>query len=383
MDRKAFFILVTSMFISMLGFGIVVPLLPIYAKELGATGLELGAIFAAFGIVHTIFLPIVGRFSDRIGRKIFLCVGLLSLTFSSLAFIWAKNAFQLILVRCLQGFATTMHLPIAQSYLGDITPKGEEGRWMGHFNAILFSGIGVGPLFGGILADFFGISTTFIVMAILTLVGLLATIIWLPDISRKTVAKSESTSFASLRKSAIMKGAFSFRMAVGFSTGSLMAFLPLLASQHLGLRTSLIGILLASRTPIALAQSITGGLADKYNRRALVVGGGMMTLALMALLPMATNFWTMLVMYSGAAAGVTIALPSATAFVVEEGRIYGMGATTAIFMMAMTIGNGVGPLLLGGVVELWEIESAFYAGGVLSFLGVAAFIWYTRNYSQT
>lgn len=97
------------MFISMLGFGIVVPLLPIYANKLGATGL-------------------------------------FSLVLVSLGFIWAQNTLQLIIVRCLQGIATTMHLPVAQAYLGEITPEGEEGRWMGHFNAILFSGMGVGPL---------------------------------------------------------------------------------------------------------------------------------------------------------------------------------------------------------------------------------------------
>ena len=119
------------MFISMLGFGIVVPLLPIYADKLGATGLELGAIFAGFGITHTVFLPIVGRFSDRAGRKAFLCAGLFSLVLVSLGFIWAQNTLQLIIVRCLQGIATTMHLPVAQAYLGDITPEGEEGRWMG------------------------------------------------------------------------------------------------------------------------------------------------------------------------------------------------------------------------------------------------------------
>lgn len=219
-------------------------------------------------------------------------------------------------------------------------------------------------------------------MAVLTLIGLIATIIWLPEVARKTAAKKETMSLTRLRKSNVMKGAFAFRLAVGFGTASLMTFLPLLASQRLGLSISLIGILLASRTPISLIQSITGRLADRYNRRVLVVIGGTITLTFMALLPTAANFWTLLVIYCIAATGVAFAMPAATAFVVEEGRTFGMGATMAVFMMAMTIGNGVGPIVLGVVVDLLGIESAFYSGGALSLVGIAVFIWYTRNYVQ-
>ncbi|MBW1863565.1 MAG: MFS transporter [Deltaproteobacteria bacterium] len=127
MNKKAFAVIAFSMFVSMLGFGIVVPLLPIYADKLGATGLEIGIMYAAFGIthaiflpfMHAIFLPFIGKLSDRMGRKIFLCLGLLSLTFVSIGFIWVQNAFHLIVIRTMQGIATTMHLPIAQAYVGD------------------------------------------------------------------------------------------------------------------------------------------------------------------------------------------------------------------------------------------------------------------------
>jgi DHA1 family multidrug resistance protein-like MFS transporter len=73
MNKKAFAVVVSTMFISMLGMGIVVPLLPIYADSMGASALEIGLINAGFSITLTIFLPIMGRFSDRTGRKVFLC----------------------------------------------------------------------------------------------------------------------------------------------------------------------------------------------------------------------------------------------------------------------------------------------------------------------
>ena len=363
----------------MLGFGIVVPLLPIYADQLGASALEIGFINAGFSLALMVSLPFMGRLSDRMGRKVFLCAGLVILTVASLGFIWAQNPLQLILVRVFQGIGASMHLPIAQAYLGDITPEGEEGKWMGHFSAILFSSMGIGPLFGGVLTDLFSINTTFLAMAALCLVGLIATIIFLPEVARKTTLEKQSTVFAGLMKSNILKGAFAFRIATGFSMACIMTFLPLFASQNLGLSVSLIGLLIASRTPLALLQSYTGTLADKYSRRVLVVAGSAAAIIFIALMPTAGSFWPLLAMYALMAIGTAFAMPAATAYVVEEGRVFGMGASMALFMMAMQIGNGVGPIMLGGIVDFTGIESAFYSAAAILLMGIVAFIWFTRK----
>jgi DHA1 family multidrug resistance protein-like MFS transporter len=196
------------------------------------------------------------------------------------------------------------------------------------------------------------------------------------------MTKKETLSIAELRRSDILKGTFTFRLAVGFSTGILLTFLPVLASQRLGLSMSLVGVLLACRTPISLMQTITGRLADRLNRRVLVAIGSIFGLIFMALLPTSASFWTLLVILSVSAAGITLAMPAATALVVEEGRTYGMGAAMAIFMMAMTIGQGVGPILLGGVVDVLGVEAAFYYGGTIPLIGIVLFVWFTRNYTR-
>lgn len=369
------------MLISMLGFGIVVPLLPIYADQLGASALEIGFINAGFSLALLAALPIMGRLSDRSGRKVFLCSGLALLTVASLGFIWAQTPLQLIIVRVFQGIGASMHLPIAQAYLGDITPKGEEGKWMGHFGAILFGGMSIGPLFGGVLTDLFNINTTFLAMAALCLVGLVATIIFLPEVAKRTVTEKQVGAFTGLRKSNILKGAFAFRMANGFGMASVMTFLPLFASRNLGLSVSLIGLLIASRTPLALLQSYTGTLADKYGRRGLVVAGGAVAVIFIALMPTAGGFWPLLIMHALMAIGIAFAMPANTAYVVEEGRIFGMGASMALFMMAMQVGMGFGPIMLGGIVDFMGVESAFYSAAIILVMGIAAFIWFTRGHS--
>ncbi len=99
MIKKVFPILAVSIFSAMLGVGLVSPLLPLYASDMGATGIQLGIIFAGFGISNSILTPIMGRLSDRRGRKLFLCLGLAGYAIISLGYVWAANVSQLTLVR--------------------------------------------------------------------------------------------------------------------------------------------------------------------------------------------------------------------------------------------------------------------------------------------
>ncbi len=116
MIKKVFPILAVSLFSAMLGIGLVSPLLPLYAQDLGASGTQLGIIFAAYGISNSVFTPIMGRLSDRRGRKNFLIIGLLLYSIISLGYVWADNVSQLTLVRAIQGAAGAMIIPIAMAY---------------------------------------------------------------------------------------------------------------------------------------------------------------------------------------------------------------------------------------------------------------------------
>ena len=134
----------------MLGVGIIVPILPLYAETLGATGLWLGAIFAAFSLTRSIAMPLIGRFSDRLGRKRFITSGLLIYTLSSLGYIYASSTVELIVIRVIQGFSSAMIIPIAMAFIADISPPDKEGSYMGIFTIALFLGFGCGPILGGL-----------------------------------------------------------------------------------------------------------------------------------------------------------------------------------------------------------------------------------------
>jgi len=379
MIKKVFPILALSTFSSMLGVGIISPLLPLYAENLGATGIWLGVIFSSFSISRTIFMPIIGRLSDRRGRKLFLCTGLLIYSIISLGYIWADSVSQLILVRLIQGSAAGMIIPIAQAYVGDISPEGEEGTWMGYFNAAFFTGFGFGPLLGGLLTDHFGMTVAFSSMGGLNLLAFLIAVLFLPEISHKKMATSTRVSFREIINSGIIKGLFNFRLAFSIGRGTFVTFLPIFAGIYIGLPPSLIGILLTVNILVmSLLQIYGGNIADRFNRRVLVIIGGLTNLIYLALIPLGGNFWQLLVICTLGGLGGAISMPAASALIVEEGRKFGMGSTIATFAMSMSIGMAIGPIVAGGIADFININSVFYFGAAIGLIGTTLFIWFTK-----
>ena len=379
MIKKVFPILALSIFSSMLGAGIVVPLLPLYAESLGASGLWLGVIFAAFSISRTIVTPIFGRLSDRSGRKPFICIGLFFYALISLGFIWANSVSQLVLIRLVHGVAGGMILPIAQAYVGDISPEGEEGKWMGYSNAAFFSGFGFGPLMGGVLTEHLGMDIAFLSMGGLNLLAFFIALFFLPEISRQKLSASPPLSFREMSQSGTMVGLFSFRLALTFGRALFFTFLPIFAAIGLGLRLNLIGVLLAIHILLLSLLGIPSGrIADRFSRRFLIVLGCLVSFTYLALIPLAQDFWQLLALCALGSLGSAISVPAASALTVEEGRKYGMGSAIAVFTMALSIGMAVGPILGGAIVDFTNINSAFYFGAVMALVGAGLFLWFTR-----
>ena len=364
----------------MLGAGIVVPLLPLYAESMGASGLWLGFIFAGFSISRTIFTPIFGRLSDRKGRKLILCVGLFVYALISFTFVLATSVYQLVLVRIVHGITGAMILPIAQAYIGDLSPEGEEGKWMGYSNAAFFSGFGVGPLMGGVLAAQWGMNLAFITMGVLNLLAFSIAIIMLPRSDQRKQAAATPVSFLDMRRSGTMVGLFNFRLAIAMGRSSFFTFLPLLAAISLGLPANLIGILIAVHVLLISILGVPGGrLADIFNRRMLVIIGSLVTSIYMFLVPLSPGFWPLLALCILGSVGSAIATPAVMALTVEEGRKYGMGSAIAAITMALSIGMAIGPILSGVIVDFININAAFYFNAGLALFGAALFAWFTRS----
>ena len=379
MIKKVFPILAVSIFSAMLGVGIVSPLLPLYASDMGASGLELGMIFAGYAIVNSVATPIMGRLSDRRGRKLFLSIGLASYAIISLGYVWAANISQLVLVRLLLGTAGAMVTPIAMAYIGDLSPEGEEGKWMGYANAAFFSGFGIGPLLGGALAERFGMNASFYAMSSLCLLAFLIAILFLPEIRQRKIKEKRHLSFKDMSRSPMVRGVFSFQLMQSIGRGGFMTFLPIFAAVSIGLGTTLIGTLLTVNfLPMIALIALGGRLADRFNRKTLVILGNLTYLTGIALIPLAHTFWQQVWLCFPRIIGIAMSMPASTALTVEEGRTFGMGSTMSMFLMAMSIGVAIGPPLSGVVADLVDVNAVFYLGGVAGLIGTGLFTWFTR-----
>ena len=379
MIRRVFPVLALAIFSSMLGAGIVVPLLPLYAEGMGATGLWLGFIFASFAISRTLVTPFFGRLSDRKGRKLLLVIGLFTYALISFAYVLATEVYQLVLIRLVHGVSGAMILPIAQAYIGDLSPEGEEGKWMGYSNAAFFSGFGFGPLMGGVLTAQWGMNLAFITMGVFNLIAFFIAIILLPRSDLRKSATALPFSFMDMRRSSTMVGLFSFRLAIALGRSSFFTFLPLLAATRLGLPANLIGLLIAVHVLLMSMLGIVGGrMADIFNRRVLVGIGSIVIFSYLFLVPLAPGFGPLLALCILGSIGSAMATPSVLALTVEEGRKYGMGSAIAAITMAMSIGMAVGPIMTGAIVDLIDINAAFYFSAGLALVGAALFMWFTR-----
>lgn len=379
MIKKIFPVLALSIFSSILGVGIIAPLLPLYADSLGATGVWLGVIFASSSITRAISTPIFGWLSDRRGRKVFLCSGLFFYAIISLGYIWAGNILELTLIRLLHGAAAGMIVPIAQAYIGDLSPEGEEGKWMGYFNAAFFTGFGCGPLMGGALTEHFGMSIAFSTMGGLNLLAFLIAALFLHESGQRKTAAGHRSSFAGMRTSGVIKGLVSYRLAFAMGRGAFFTFLPIFAAFYIGLKPALIGVLLAVNILLmALLQIFSGNIADRLNRRAMVILGSFVNITYLAMVPLTHSFWQLLGLCALGGIGGAISLPAASALTVDEGRKFGMASTIAIFNMAMSIGMVLGPIASGAIADFSGLESVFYFGAGLSLIGTILFAWLTR-----
>ena len=381
MIKKVFPILGLCVFSSTLGIGIVSPLLPLYVKDMGATGIWLGIIVAAYFASNSIATPIAGRLSDRRGRKIFLTVGLVAYSLVSLGYVFAHTPAHLALVRLIQGLAGAVTIPIAMAYLGDLSPEGQEGKWMGYANAAFFSGFGFGPLMGGVLTEHFGMTTTFLTMGGLNLLAAIIAFFFLPEGGHQK-AKEDMPPLLSFKElsSGVVKGLFSFRLVQALGSGGIAAFLPIFAAS-LNLSTSLIGILLTINILSVTVVSPLGGIiADRFSRKNLIILGGLLGTIVLVLITLTGNFVQLLVVLLIQGIGMGFAMPAATALVVEEGRKFGMGSTMSVFYLAMGIGMALGPIISGGIADAVDISWVFYFGAIMGLIGTGCFVWFARHY---
>src|SRR6476620_2385896 len=141
-------VIFVTVFIDLLVFGIIIPLLPFYAEHFGASALIVGLLSTSFSLMQFLFAPFWGRLSDRIGRRPVILIGLIGSALSYSLFALASSLPMLFVARCLAGIAGA-NIPTAQAFIADITTKENRARGMGMIGAAFGLGFIFGPAIGG------------------------------------------------------------------------------------------------------------------------------------------------------------------------------------------------------------------------------------------
>lgn len=356
--------------VALLGLGVISPILPLYMRTFGASGLEVGLVFAAFAVARFLGGPLFGRLSDRLARKPLILTGLGLYALVSLAYTLAQSLWQLGLLRLVQGLASTLVTPQAQAYVAERTPPGREGRTLNLFYTAQFLGMGLGPLLGGSLAEHFGLTAPFYAMGLLTTVALWAVLFLVPMEGRTpaegTKARPPWRAVLARRE---LWAIVAYMGTRGFWRQAFNAFFPLLAAEK-GLSETMIGTVL---TLYFVGESVfqipAGYLADLLPHRPQVLLGGMLATVPLFFVPLVSAPWALalLALLMGAAS----ALGRGSIIVVRTqlGRTHGMGTVTGVQDAAFASGQSLGPTLAGVAHALAGPAAPLFLSGGLGLLG--------------
>ena len=383
MLSRPFLIIALSMFTATMGLGMVLPLLPVYAKSFGASGATIGLTVSAFAVPQLMVSPFIGRLADRFGRKPFLLLGAAAYCASAIGWWAADTLAMLIVFRALSGLGSALIFSNAQAYVGDLAPPGSEGRYMGAFGVADFLGFGLGPLFAGLIRDHAGLGQVFLSMAALYAVVFVLIALLLPSRPvRLHLGSPQITApWGRIFRHPTMQALMFLRVCFALATGISMAFLAVHLEQSVAATATMVGLVFAiQQITGGLSQPLLGRLADRFPRSWLVfigtaaMAGGMSTVTWTDSYPIILGG-----MMLGPGLGAALANVSAQALQVDTGRDLGMATVASLGSTSFAAGFLLGAIGGGRLVDATSVPTAFGLGAAVIVIGGAIFLVRVRG----
>jgi DHA1 family tetracycline resistance protein-like MFS transporter len=358
MKRSPLIVIFTTVFIDLVGFGIVIPVLPFYAEgtAFNATPRTVGFLFASYSIMQLIFSPIFGRLSDKYGRRPVLFLSIIGTGIGFLILGFAKTIWMLFMGRILDGI-TGGNISTAQAYIADITTKENRAKGMGLIGAAFGLGFIFGPAIGGILSQW-GIHVPFFFAAGLCFANALLLYFTLPETVTKDHPARQSAAggrglrqlFASLKQpklAFVLTVYFLFVVAFSIMTTSFSLYTMFrfgYDAQHTGYLFAYVGLI-----AVVIQGGLIGRLVKRFGELPLIIFGALcFAISLFAVPfvgPAAGGLAALLIGGGVFSMGNSLATPALTSLASKSVGPEQQGTVLGVTQSAASLARAVGPSL--------------------------------------
>jgi MFS transporter, DHA1 family, tetracycline resistance protein len=375
-------------FIDLLGFGIVIPLLPFYAERFGASPDRVTLVMASYSLAQFVFAPIWGRLSDRFGRRPILLV---SLVFSIASYLWlgfADALWMLYGARLLAG-AGAGNIAAAQAYVADITPPEGRAKGMGMVGAALGLGFTIGPALGGLIAGAdptaASVALPAFVAAALSATAFVGTLVFLRESLPAGAARRPRPSRWRMAQAAFGRPDLRRLVLLLFITVTVFAGMEttfaLWANRAFGWGPRQVGemFFFLGMVMILIQGGLIGRLSRRFGEARLLVAGSLAFVVGLAGLPLAGSLPLVLLATALLALGMGLASPSANSLISRRAGAGEQGSILGVAQSASSLARIVGPALAGAAFAQWGRDAPYYLSAVVMLLVVALAIGVLRG----
>ncbi|MFF0543187.1 MFS transporter [Nocardia thailandica] len=371
-------VLVTGAFVIALGYGLVSPILPQYARDFGVGYAAASAIVSAFALMRLLFAPVSGRMVQKLGERWVYLTGLAVVALSTGACALAQTYWQLMVLRSLGGIGSTMFTVSSMALVIRISPPAARGRVSGLYSTSFLVGSLGGPLVGAGLAGL-GLRAPFLIYAVALL--LVCAIVWaglrhshlaVPEDPGHLPVLTFRQGWARPAYRAVLLSNFANGAAV---FGVRMALVPLVVVEALGQEAGMAGVALAVfAAGNAAVLFFAGRLSDRLGRKPFLVAGSAICAVGTGVMGLAPSLWLLLGASFVAGIGSGMFTPAQQAALADiiGARARG-GPVLAGFQMAADLGTVLGPVAIGWVAQTVSFAVALGLTGGL--VGVATLVW--------
>lgn len=384
-----------TVFIDLVGFGLIIPVMPSYAQSLHADSFTIGLLIAAYSFMQFLFTPFWGRLSDHVGRRPILLLSLGASTLGYLIWGFSSSLVMLFLSRLVAG-AGNANIACAQAYVADITTQENRAKGMGLIGAAFGLGFVLGPVIGGLcLAGHFpekfgqfsqllhlpinttlgGLQLVGFVAAALSLIDLILTFFLLPEPEKRSAAGSErfnikpSFYFDTLTSQELRLSLAIFFIST-FAFANMEATLVLLTSKEYGfspfqnsMMFTYIGLLI-----VFVQGGLIHRLVKKCGEKSLIGIGCLLIAAGLLLTPLTVDLRVLAIALALLSFGSGINTPSNQSMLSKLAAGDKVGGVLGVGQSLSTLGRILGPLVGGAAFQYLGVAAPYYIGAAAMFL---------------